>query len=95
MYIVERIVPGLTAELLAETQRCLAQATRRVAGDGPAASYLRCISIPEQDRCLDLFEAASADTVRRINDIAQVPFRWIAEASDVTAPGAEAAAAGA
>jgi hypothetical protein len=88
MFIVDRVLPGLTAELLAETQRCLQQAVRRVAGDSQAVRYLRCTFIAEQQRCLDLFEATTADQVRRVHDIAQLPFRWIAEASECMTPGA-------
>lgn len=87
MFIVDRVMPGLTADLLAEAQRCLQEAVRRVSDDGEAVRYLRCTFIPDQQRCLDLFEAVSADDVRLVNDIAQVPFRWIGEASEDAEPG--------
>jgi hypothetical protein len=88
MFIVERVVAGLTSELLAEAQRCLQEAARRVSTNGTQVRYLRCTFIPDQQRCLDLFEAGSAEEVRRINDIAQVPFRWIGQASEDAEPGA-------
>lgn len=87
MFIVDRVVPGLTPELLSEAQRCLQEAVARVCADGTAVRYVRCTFIPEHDRCLDLFQAASADMVRRVNDIAQLPFRWIGQASENAAPG--------
>lgn len=87
MFIVDRVVPGLTTDLLAEAQRCLQQAVRRVSDGGDAVRYLRCTFIPDQQRCLDLFEAVSADDARRVNDIAQVPFRRIGEACEDTDPG--------
>jgi uncharacterized protein DUF4242 len=87
MFIVDRVIPGLTADLLAEAQRCLQEAVRRVSDGGEAVRYLRCTFIPDQQRCLDLFEAVSADEVRRVNDIAQVPFRWIGQASEDAEPG--------
>lgn len=80
-------MPGLTAELLAEVQRCLQEAVRRVSGDGDTVRYVRCTFIPDQQRCLDLFEAASAEDVRQVNDIAQVPFRSIGRASEDAEPG--------
>jgi hypothetical protein len=86
MFLVDRVVPGLTADVLAEAQRCLQEAVRRVAADGEVR-YLRCTFIAEQQRCLDLFEAASAEQVRRVSEIAQVPFRSIGQASENTAPG--------
>ena len=87
MFIVDRVVPGLTAELLAEAQRCLQSAVSRVSADGEVVRYLRCTVVAEQQLCLDLFEAVSADTVRRVNDIAQLPFRWIGQAWEDVAPG--------
>jgi len=87
MFIVDRVMPGLTADLLAEAQRCLQEAVRRVSDDGEAVRYLRCTFIPDQERCLDLFEAVSAAEVRRVNDVAQVPFRWIGEACEDADPG--------
>ena len=69
LFVVDRVMPGLTAELLVEAQRCLQEAVRRVSDGGDAVRSLRCTFIPDQQRCLDLFEAASAAEVRRINDI--------------------------
>ena len=87
MFIVERVVPGMTTELLAEVQRCLSDAAGRASREGEPVRYLRCTFVLEQQRCLDLFEAASASAIQRVHDIAQVPFRWIAEASEYAAPG--------
>jgi hypothetical protein len=84
----------MTAELLAESQRCLRDAAQRLSGEGEAVRYLRCTFIPEQQRCLDLFEAGSASAVRRVNDIAQVPFGSIGQASESAAPGIGTSAEG-
>lgn len=94
MFIVDRLLPGLTADLLVEAQRCLHEAARRVSDGGQAVRYLRCTFIPDQQRCLDLFEAVSADDVRRVNDIAQVPFRWIGLAREDAEPGTAVGAHG-
>ena len=88
LFIVDRVMPGLTVELLVEAQRCLQEAVRRVSDGGDAVRYLRCTFIPDQQRCLDLFEAVSAAEVRRVNDIAQVPFRWLGQAREDAEPGA-------
>ena len=87
MFLVDRVMPGMTAELLAEVQRCLYDAAGRVSGEGDTVRYLRCTFLPGEQRCLDLFEAPSSLAVRRVNDIAQVPFRWIGQASEYAAPG--------
>lgn len=59
-----------------------------MSADGQNVRYRRCTLIAEHDRCLGLFEAASAVEVRRVNDIAQVPFRWIGQAAETAVPGA-------
>ena len=87
MFVVDRVLPGMTAELLVEVQRCLYDAAQRVSADGEAVRYLRCTFIAEEQRCLDLFDANSVLAVRRVNDIAQVPFRSVGEASEYAAPG--------
>lgn len=80
MFMVDRALPDMTRELVAEVQRCLKEATQRVARGGAFVRYLRSTSIAEQQRCLDLFEAADATVVRQVNEIAQVPFQWIGQA---------------
>ena len=89
-FVVERTVPGMTMELLLEAHRLLEQAARRVSALGSVVRYLRCTFMPEDQRCLCLFEASSADVVRRVNDIAQVPFRHIQPAFEFSAPGTPA-----
>lgn len=86
-FVVDRVLPGMTAELLVEVQQCLSDAAARVSRDGRPVRYLRCTFLPTEQRCLDLFEATSAPVVRRVNDVAQVPFRWIGQAWEYEAPG--------
>jgi uncharacterized protein DUF4242 len=78
----------MTEALLAEVHRLLHQAARRVSSTGEAVRYLQCIYLPADDRCLCLFEAADLSHVRRVNEIAQVPFRRISPAIGFWAPGA-------
>jgi hypothetical protein len=90
MFIVDRTVPGMTEELLAEVQRLLHEAARRVSSAGQPVRYLRCTYLPEEDRCLCLFEADNPTAVRRANETAQVPFRRISAAIEYWDPGAGA-----
>ena len=87
VFVVERTLPGLTTELLEEAQRCLQRAADRMSAGGEQVRYLRCIFIQEQERCIDLFEAPRAASVRRVSEIAQVPFRSIGRAAEYPAPG--------
>ena len=90
-FIVDRVMPGLTHELLLEAQRLLHEAARRVSGGAGTVRYLRCTFLVDEQRCICLFEAPSADAVRRVNDIAQVPFRRVQPGIEFSAPGAVAA----
>jgi hypothetical protein len=81
-FVVDRTVPGLTTQGLVEVQRLLREAARRVSETGERVRYLRCTLIPEQDRCLCVFEAESLSSVRRVNEIAQVPFGRIGRAAE-------------
>ena len=80
MFVADRTLPRMTEELLAEVQRLLHQAARRVSSTGETVRYLRCIYMPEDDRCICVFEADNLATVRKVNEIAQVPFRRISPA---------------
>ncbi len=89
-FIVDRVMPGLTPELLVEAQRLLHEAARRFSGGAEGAEterYLRCTFLADEQRCICLFEAPSADAVRRVNDMAQVPFRRVQPGTEFSAPG--------
>jgi hypothetical protein len=87
IFVVDRTLPGMTEAVLAELQRLLHEATRRMSSRGVAVRYLRCIYMPEDDRCICLFEADDPAAVRRVNEVAQIPFRRISSAIEFWAPG--------
>jgi Protein of unknown function (DUF4242) len=80
MFVADRTLPGMTEELLAEVQRLLHQATSRVSSTGRMVRYLQCLHFPDDHRCICVFEADDLETVRRVNEIAQVPFHRISPA---------------
>ena len=87
-FIVDRAMPGLTPELLVEAQRLLHQAARRFSAGAETVRYLRCTFLADEQRCICLFEAPNAEAVRRVNDMAQVPFRRVQPGTEFSAPGA-------
>jgi uncharacterized protein DUF4242 len=89
MFVVDRTLPGISSKSLAEVQRLLLQAARRVSSAGEAVRYLRCIYLPQDARCICLFEADDLAAVRRVNAIAQVPFRRISRAIEFWTPGVD------
>jgi hypothetical protein len=52
--------------------------------EGAPVRYIRSTFVPESGACMCLFEAASADAVKRVNERAKLPFDRIVEALDLT-----------
>jgi hypothetical protein len=42
--------------------------------------------LPQEARCLCLFEAVDAESVRSLNDTAQIPFTSVTEALELSPP---------
>jgi hypothetical protein len=87
MFLVDRTLPGMTEDLLAEAHRLLQQAVRRLSSPGRQVRFLRCTYLPDEARCVCLFEANDEPIVREVNETAQVPFRRISAAVEFSAPG--------
>ena len=84
LYLVEHDLRGLSPAQLASVHRALDEAVRREAGRGSQIRYVQRIYAPDERRCLCLFEAASPQAVRAVNDMAQFPLaRVIAVLSSV------------
>ena len=79
-FLVARTIPGLDAEQMRAMQRALLVASR-----GSGVRYTGSAWLPAEQRCLCLYDAAGRDDVRRVNDMAQVPFAWMAEAIEMPA----------
>jgi hypothetical protein len=93
VYMVERIMPGLTPESLQELRAAAERTCSTFAGRGKPVRYLRSTLTPGESRCRCLFEAAHAELVREVNDAAQLPYSRIIlaldlESSEPSPPGA-------
>ena len=86
VFLVERRLPGMSLEDVAAARRALAASARRLSSGGNRVRYLRSTFVPAHARCLCVFEATSGDLVRRVNEVAQVPFVSIEEAIEFQAP---------
>lgn len=84
VYMVERDLTGITMPELAGAQRAAIATARRFTADGTAVRYIRSTFVPGDARCMCLFDAASADDVKKVNEAAQLPFTRIVEALDLT-----------
>ena len=87
IFIVQRTLPGLRPEHLAAVHRALPESSRRLSVGGERVRYLRSTFAPARAVAFCLFHATSEDLVRRVNDVAQVPFDRIDEALEFESPG--------
>jgi hypothetical protein len=87
VFVVERSLPGMSLEHLAAAHRALAECSRRLSSGDDQVRYLRSTFAPARGRCLCVFEATSGDLVRRVNEVAQVPFVSIDEAIEFEVSG--------
>ena len=85
-YLVERDLPGMTRDQLAAAHRAAAETARRFTAAGNPVRYIRSLFLPQEARCLCLFEARDAECVRSLNDTAQIPFTSVSEALELAPP---------
>ena len=86
VYMVERSLPGISHAQLAGAQQAAIQTADRFAQSGTPVQYLRSTFVPAEGRCLCLFEAASEEAVRKVNEEAGLPFTSIVEAMHLPKP---------
>jgi len=84
VYMVDRHLPGITKEQLAGAQRAAIETGKKYAAQGKKVRYIRSTFVPGESRCMCLFEAASPELVKQLNQEAKLPFTRIVEAEDLT-----------
>ena len=77
LFMVEHDLRDLSPQQQSSAHESLGEAVGRVARRGNRIRYVQRILVPEESRCLCLFEAAGADLVRNVNDIAQFPLAHV------------------
>ncbi|MDP9351071.1 MAG: DUF4242 domain-containing protein [Chloroflexota bacterium] len=87
VFVAERELPGVTMEQLAAAQRAAIDTSDRYTEEGRPVKYMRSVFMPEESRCMCLFEAPDAETVRAVNDEAQIPYTRIVPAMDLPPQG--------
>lgn len=84
LFLVEHDLHGLSPALLASAHQVLEEAVCRELGRGSRIRYVQRIFVPDERRCLCLFQAPGPDPVRAVNDMAQFPLaRVVAVTSTV------------
>ena len=85
VYMVERDLPGITMEQLGAAQKAAITTSPQFSAEGKSVRYLRSTFVPDEAKCMCLFEAGSADLVEQVNRAAQIPFTRVVEALDLHA----------
>ena len=73
LYLAEHHLPRITESDLAMLQAALSNACARLSARGEHVCYLGSPFLPRSQRLLRLFEAASADMVRKATVSSQAP----------------------
>lgn len=84
VYMVDRELPGITMEQLAEAQKAAIHTCKQMTAEGNAVRYIRTTFVPGESHCMCLFDAANEALVREANEKAQLPYNRIVPAMDLT-----------
>lgn len=84
VYMVERDLPGITPEQLAGAQQAAIATSERFTAEGKQVRYIRSTFVPDESKCMCLFESLNRQLVRDVNEAAKLPFTRIVEALDLT-----------
>lgn len=84
VYMAERDLPGITMDQLAAAQQAAIQTSERFTSEGKPVRYIRSTYVPDESRCMCLFEAQDARLVEKVNDEAGIPYTRVVAAMDLT-----------
>ena len=84
VYMAERNLAGIAMDDLAQAQRSAIAEAETMTAEGTEVRYIRTTFLPDEGKCMCLFEAESAEVVERLNRAAELPFERIVEALDLT-----------
>jgi len=84
LYMVERNVSDISPDRFRVHQRALDSACRRLNGLGRRIRYINSSVVPTDGRALDLFGADSAEVIKELHTVAQIPYDRIVEVLDLT-----------
>ena len=60
------------------------ETSRQFTAQGKNVRYIRSMFLPEEARCMCLFEAPNPQLVKEVNDAAKLPYTRVVEAKDLT-----------
>ena len=83
IYAVQRNLSGITMEQLGEAQKAAIDTSNKFSREGTPVKYIRSNFYPGDSRCTCLFEAPDAESVKKVNEAASLPFEKIEEVLDL------------
>ena len=83
VFMVDRNLPGITMDQLSAAQRAAIDTAKKFTAEGKPVRYIRSMFIPSDSRCMCLFDARNAETVKEVNDAAKIPYTRVVEAADL------------
>jgi hypothetical protein len=84
VYMVDRNLPGITKERLAGAQKAAIETSKQFTAQGKNVRYIRSMFLPEEARCMCMFEAQNSEVVKEVNDAAKLPYTRVVKAEDLT-----------
>lgn len=82
-YAVQRNLPGITMDQLAEAQKAVIASSKKFADKGFPVKFIRSNFYPAASRCTCLFESPDTKVLKEVNEDASVPFDKIEEVLDL------------
>ena len=83
VFLVERDLSGTSLSDLSAVKAAAIRQAEKMYDDGDRVRYIRSTFVPEDGRCLCLFEAKNIDIVTQLNRDALLPFDRILVALDI------------
>lgn len=84
VFMVDRKLPGITMDQLAAAQKSAIETSKDFTAKGKPVRYIRSMCLPEEARCMCMFEAQTPQHVKEVNETAKIPFTRIVKAEDLT-----------
>lgn len=83
-YMVDRELQGIEIEQLAAAQKAAIETSKEFTAEGKNVRYIRSTYVPNESHCMCLFEADNPELVKEVNERANIPYKRIVEALDLT-----------
>lgn len=80
VFMVERSLKGIPMDQLAAAQQRAIRTAAEMSAAGTPVRYLRTTFVPEDGRCMCLFESGSCEAVEALNRQAEIPFERVTPA---------------